>query len=208
MMLFVVEGEGGVGEDFVEAVGFGVAADFFVDEFDEAFAGEGFDGGGGAGAEFGERELLVRAVGEEGKDGVLLGRALFELGEGFFVGSVFEDDGFAGFGGVLFGANGFGEQGADDAFDTTAVVVGDPATGLEELLGDEGLGVGEGVEGAQGEAEVLGFDDLEDGAGGGAVAQRYADATPGDDGQAIGDGVVEDELGRAVDEDAGGVHVG
>ncbi len=100
---------------------------------------------------------MVRGVGEEGEDGGLLGGALGELGEGFVGGGCVEDDELAGLGGVVLGADGFREQGADDAFDTASVVAGDPAAGFEQLGGDQRFGIGEGVERPEGEAEVLGW---------------------------------------------------
>jgi hypothetical protein len=48
------------------------------------------------------------------------------------------------------------------------------------------------------------FGNAEDGAGGGAVAEWDADAATGEDVEVSRDGVVEDELGGTVDENAGG----
>ena len=204
--MFGVERDWGVGEDFLNAVGFGVAADFFFYQADEALFDEGFDRGGRAFTEVGEGHLVFRRVGEQGEDGGLLGGALVELGKDLGRRRGVEDGELADFGGVVFGADGFRQQGADDAFDPASVVAGDPAAGFEQLGGDQRFGIAERVERAEGEAEVLGGDKIEHGAVGKLVAQRDADAAAGHDRQAIGDGVVEDELGRAVDEDACGGH--
>jgi len=85
-----------------------------------------------------------------------------------------------------------------------AVVGGDPFGEFEEGWGDEGLGIDEVAEEAEGEV-ALGFVfDSEDGAGGGAIAKGDADAAAGEDFEVFRDGVVEDELGGTVDENAGG----
>ncbi len=200
--LFVVEGEGlGGDEGFV---GIGVAADLEVDDFDPAFFGEGFQGSGGGGAtEIGDGDGLV-GNGEEGDDLVLSLGAFGEGGEFFFGRRVFEHGGAAGFGGAFFAPDGRGDDGADDLFEGRAVVGGDPLGELQERRGDEGFGIDEVGEVAEGEVALGLVGNTEDGAGGGAVAQGNANAAAGEDVEIVGDGVVEDEFGGAVDENAGG----
>jgi len=85
-----------------------------------------------------------------------------------------------------------------------AVVGGDPFGEFEEGRGDEGLGVYEVAEEAEGEVALGLVLDAEDGAGGGAIAKGDADAAAGEDLEVFRDGVVEDELGGTVDENASG----
>ena len=144
---------------------------------------------------------------EEGKDGVLAGGAFGELFEDFGVDVLAGDGLFDRFFGVVFLAHRFGEEGAHDVLEGGAVVAGHPVGELEEAGGDEGVGIDEGFEGAEVELEFFGLVDAEDGAGGGAIAEGDTDAVAGHDFEALGDGVVEDELGRTVDEDLGGGHL-
>jgi len=202
--LFVVEGEGVGGDEGF--VGVGVAADFEIDDFDPAFFGEGFEGcGGGGAAEVGDGEG-GGGDGEEGDDLVLAFGAFGEGGQFFFGRGIFEDGGAAGFGGALFAPDGGGDDGANDLLERGAVVGGDPFGEFEERGGDEGFGVDEVGEEAEGEVVFVGFDlgDAKDGAGGGAIAEGDADAAAGEDLEVVRDGVVEDEFGGAVDENACG----
>ena len=89
-------------------------------------------------------------------------------------------------------------------FERSAIVSGDPFGELEEFGGDEGLGVDKVGEVAEGEVSLFSFGNAEDGAGGGAISKRNTDAAAGDDGEALRNGVVEDELGRPIDENTSG----
>ncbi len=200
--LFVVEGEGlGGDEGFV---GIGVATDFEVYDFDPAFFGEGFErSGGGGAAELGDGDGCG-GNGEEGDDLVLALGAFGEGGEFFVAGGLFEDGGAAGFGGAFFATDGRGDDGADDLFERGAVVGGDPFGEFEEGGGDEGFWIDEVGEVAEGEVALGLVLDAEDGAGGGAITEGDADAAAGEDFKVFRDGVVEDELGGAIDEDASG----
>jgi len=200
--LFFVESEGlGWDEGFV---GVGVAADFEVDEFNPAFFGESFEGRGcGGAAEVGDGDGLV-GDGEEWENLVLSFGPFGEGGKFFFGGRIFENGSAAGFGGAFFAPDGGGDEGADDLLEWGTVVGGDPFGELKKGRGDEGFGIDEVGEEAEGEV-VLGLVGYpEDGAGGGAIAERNTDATSGKDIEVIRDGVIEDELGGAVDENAGG----
>ena len=83
------------------------------------------------GAELSPRSVVGRvrfsAAEEEGEDEVLLWGALFEFFQIFGVGVFLRGGDAAGFGGVVLAADCFREDGADDAFNTRPVVVGDPA---------------------------------------------------------------------------------
>lgn len=114
-----------------------------------------------------------------------------------------------GFGRGFFSTDSSGDDGADDLFKWGAVVGGDPFCKLEEWGGDERFWIDEIGEVAQGKVRFGSWPGSEDGAGSGAVTERNANAAAGEDVEVFRNGVVEDELGRAVDEDAGGVwHAG
>jgi len=120
--------------------------------------------------------------------------ALRHGGEFFLGGCLFDEGGAGGFGGPFFTTDGGGDEGADDLFEGGAVVGGDPLGELEEFGGDEGFGVDEVGEVAEGEVALGFFGDAEDGAGGGAIAEGDADAAAGEDGEVFRDGVVKDEF--------------
>lgn len=107
--------------------------------------------------------------------------AFGEGGEFFFGRDFFEDGGAAGFGRAFFAADGGGNDGADDLLEGGAVVRGDPFGEFEEGGGDKGLGIDEVSEVAEGEVALGLVGDAEDGASGGAVAQRDADAASRED---------------------------
>ena len=79
-------------------------------------------------------------------------------------------------------ADGFWEEGAHDLLHGAAVVVGQPFSELHEARGDEWLRIDEGVEVAEGEVGLGWLADVEDGAGGVAVAEGDADAAADGDG--------------------------
>lgn len=204
--LFGIECLFGIVEESL--VGVGVALNGDVLEGEEVFLGKAFDRTASTFAELGDGHAFLSGGLEEGEDGVLAGGALGEFFEDFGV-DVFGGDGlFDGFFGVVFLAHRFGEKRAHDVFERGAVVAGHPVGEFEEARGDKWVGVDEGFERAEVELHFLGFVDTEDSAGGGAVAQGDADAMTGHDFEPLGDGVVEDEFGRTVDEDLGGGHLG
>ena len=169
---------GVVEEDFV---GIGIALDGDVLEDDEAFVGEGFDGGGGAVAQLGDGESFGSAGLQEREDGVLAFGALGEGFEGFGV-DVLGGDGLLDcFFGMVFLAHGLGEEGAHDVLERGAVVAGHPVRELEEAGGDERVGVDEGFERAEIELQILRLVHAQDGAGGGAVAEGDTHAMAGHD---------------------------
>lgn len=125
----------------------------------------------------------------------MLAFGAFGKGGEFFLGrGLCEDGGAAGFGGAFFTTDGRGYDGADDLLEGRAVVGRDPFGEFEKGGGDEGFGVDEVGEEAEGEVSLGFIGDAEDGTGGGAVAKGDADAAAGEDFQIFRDGVVEDEF--------------
>ena len=90
-------------EDFLDVVGFGIAADFLGDEAEQAGFFQGFERGGVAVAEVGDGQAHVRGVGEQGEDGELARRAFFEFREDCGIGRGIEHGDAAGLRGVFLG---------------------------------------------------------------------------------------------------------
>lgn len=189
----VVEGKWGGWNDFLG--GFRVATDLLGGNFYEAFRCEAFEGGSGALTKVGGGKGAIFRGEKEGEDCVLSGRTLYEFfdlcGIRIFAGS----GDTAGFGGVVLGPDGFREDGADDAFDAGAIVVGNPAGDFQQNGRDERLWLDEGLHLAHGELALLRRgNDGKDCAGGGFLTDGDAHAASGLHGEVGRYGVVEDEL--------------
>ena len=111
-----------------------------------------------------------------------------------------DGDVFLGFFAVGILAHGFWQQGAHDLLEWGDVVVGNPLAELHEAGGDEWFWVDERGDRTQGEIGLRWWADIEDGARGVAVAQGDAHTAASDHRHIVGDHVVKDELGGAVDQ--------
>ena len=129
------------------------------------------------------------------------------FGEGcqFFLGRRLVDQGGpASFAGAFLSADRAGDDGTNDLLKRGAVVGGDPFGELEKFGRDEGFGVDEIGEVAKGKVAFGSFVHAKNGAGGRPVAEGDANATAGEDFKLVRNGVVKDEFGWSVDENAGG----
>ena len=103
-------------------VSVGIALNGDVFEGEQSFFGEGFDGVGGAFSELGDGHAFGTCCLKEGEDGVLSFGTFSEFFEDFGVDILGCDGLFNRFFGVIFLANGFGEERAHNVLEWGAVI--------------------------------------------------------------------------------------